>query len=52
MATHDIFRAVECSTRIGIMKAGRLVDTVDSQSMDAVEIEKVYLEHMGREAAA
>lgn len=52
MATHDIFRAKECSTRIGIMKAGRLVDMVDSESMHAVEIEKVYLEHMGREAAA
>lgn len=52
MATHDIFRAKECSTKIGIMAAGRLVDLVDSASMDASQIEQVYLEHMGREAKA
>jgi len=52
MATHDIFRAKECATRLGIMRTGRLMDVVDSERMDAVEIEKVYLEHMGREAAA
>lgn len=52
MATHDIFRAKECSTRVGIMKAGRLMDVLDSERMDALEIERVYLEHMRREAAS
>lgn len=52
MATHDIFRAKECSTRIGIMKSGRLMDVVESEKMDAREIERVYLEHIGREVAS
>lgn len=46
MATHDVFRAKEIGTRIGIMKAGKLVDTLDAASLDAGEIEKIYLAHM------
>ena len=46
MATHDVFRAKEIGTRIGIMKAGRLVDTLDTASLDAGEIERIYLAHM------
>lgn len=46
MATHDVFRAKEVGTRIGIMKAGRLVDTLDAAALDAAEIERIYLDHM------
>ena len=46
MATHDVFRAKEIGTRIGIMKAGKLVDTLDAASLDAGEIERIYLAHM------
>lgn len=46
MATHDVFRAKEIGTRIGIMKAGKLIDTLDAASLNAVEIEKIYLAHM------
>jgi ABC-2 type transport system ATP-binding protein len=46
MATHDIFRAKEIADRIGIMKAGRLVATLDASEMTAAEIERLYLEHM------
>lgn len=52
MATHDIFRAKECATKIGIMAAGSLVDLVQPESMDASQIEQVYLEHMSREGRA
>lgn len=52
MATHDIFRAKECATKIGIMAGGRLVDLVDSDTMDASQIEQVYLAHMSRESVA
>lgn len=54
MATHDVFRAKEVGTRIGIMKAGRLVDVLDAASLHAKEIEDIYLRHMhdGAEAAA
>ncbi|MEO1015995.1 MAG: ABC transporter ATP-binding protein [Pseudomonadota bacterium] len=46
MATHDVFRAKEIGTRIGIMKSGRLIDTLDAAALDAGEIERVYLAHM------
>ncbi len=52
MATHDIFRAKEVASRIGIMKAGRLVDEVDPGSLGHAELESVYLEHMRDEASA
>ena len=52
MATHDIFRAKEIGTRIGIMKAGRLVDVLDAQALNAGEIERIYLAHMHDAAAA
>ncbi len=50
MATHDLFRAKEIGTRIGIMKAGQLVDLFDADALDATEIENIYLAHM-RDAA-
>lgn len=46
MATHDIFRAKELATRIGIMKAGRLVEEVDPKSVHSTELEAIYLNHM------
>ena len=46
MATHDVFRAKEVGTRIGIMKEGRLVDVLDAATLDAGEIERIYLAHM------
>lgn len=52
MATHDIFRAKEVASRIGMMKAGRLVDQIDSASLGHAELEAVYLEHMRDDAAA
>ncbi|MEO1135449.1 MAG: ABC transporter ATP-binding protein, partial [Pseudomonadota bacterium] len=52
MATHDVFRAKEIGTRIGIMKSGRLIDTLDASALDAREIEKIYLAHMHDDAAA
>lgn len=46
MATHDVFRAKEIGTRIGIMKAGRLIDVLDAATLNAGEIERIYLTHM------
>ncbi|MCG8417055.1 MAG: ATP-binding cassette domain-containing protein [Proteobacteria bacterium] len=51
MATHDIFRAKEVGDRIGIMMHGKLVNMLDAASLDAREIEQIYLEHL-READA
>lgn len=52
MATHDVFRAKEVGTRIGIMKSGRLVDILDAGALDAGEIERIYLAHMHDGAGA
>lgn len=46
MATHDIFRAKEIGNRIGIMMRGQLVNMLDTDSLDAKEIESIYLQHL------
>lgn len=46
MATHDIFRAKETATKIGIMKNGLLVDNLAAGSISARELESIYLQHM------
>ena len=46
MATHDLFRAKETGTRIGIMKAGELVDELDTDAVSHADVERIYLEHM------
>ncbi|MEM1324413.1 MAG: ABC transporter ATP-binding protein [Bacteroidota bacterium] len=46
MATHDLFRARETGTHIGIMNEGKLVASVESQAVSHPELESLYLEHM------
>jgi ABC-2 type transport system ATP-binding protein len=52
MATHDIFRARDLATRIGIMNKGRLVDLVDPNTLDHAALEALYLRHMTEKEAA
>ncbi len=44
MATHDIFNAVNVGTQIGIMKAGRLVHTLNTTDITANALQDLYLE--------
>lgn len=44
MATHDIFRAKEVGTRIGIMREGKLVETLATHDLTANELEAIYLQ--------
>ncbi len=44
MATHDLFRAKETGTHIGIMHAGRLVHKVATKDIQLSELERLYLE--------
>ncbi len=44
MATHDIFNAVNVGTRIGIMKEGSLVHTVNTRDITATQLQQLYLE--------
>jgi ABC-2 type transport system ATP-binding protein len=46
MATHDLFRAKETGTRIGIMKNGKLVAEMTTNEIGHAELEKIYLEHI------
>jgi ABC-2 type transport system ATP-binding protein len=46
MATHDLFRAKESGTRLGLMKHGRLVRTLETADIGHADLERLYLEHM------
>lgn len=50
MATHDIFRAHDVADRLCVMRAGRLVETVDARSLSASAAETLYLNHMRAQA--
>jgi ABC-2 type transport system ATP-binding protein len=46
ISTHDIFRAKDVATRIGIMRHGKLLDMIDPSALSASELEAIYLTHM------
>jgi ABC-2 type transport system ATP-binding protein len=46
MATHDLFRAKETGTRVGIMKHGRMVAQLHTGELGHADLERIYLEHM------
>jgi ABC-2 type transport system ATP-binding protein len=46
MATHDLFRAKESGTRVGIMKHGKLVQTLRTADINHTDLERIYLQHM------
>jgi len=46
MATHDLFRAKESGTRVGIMKRGRLVAQMATADIGHADLEQLYLTHM------
>lgn len=48
MVTHDLFRAREVGSRIGLMRAGRLKRIIVAKDITAAELEYLYLEEMGR----
>ncbi len=49
MSTHDIFRAKEISTTIGIMNRGSLVMQRPASDLAGEDLEKLYLEYMAGE---
>lgn len=46
MATHDLFRAKDTGTHIGIMKEGVLIEQFASDDVSFQDLEKLYLKHM------
>lgn len=47
--THDLFHAKHTATRIGIMKRGRLVESLDSRQISDTDLQALYLGHMRAE---
>jgi ABC-2 type transport system ATP-binding protein len=48
MTTHDLLRAKLSGTRIGILRRGRLVATLDAASVGYGELEEAYLRHVAQ----
>ena len=46
MTTHDLFRAKETGTRVGIMREGLLLEELDSDQVSHADLEQIYLKHM------
>lgn len=46
MATHDLFRAKDTGTHIGIMKEGVLIEQFASDDVSFQDLEKLYLQRM------
>jgi len=46
MATHDLFRAKESGTRVGIMKHGRLLTEMTTDEIGHADLERIYLENI------
>lgn len=49
MATHDLFRAKETGTRIGIMREGYMMQELGTEDVSHADVERIYLEHMSGE---
>ena len=50
MATHDLFRAKETGTRIGIMREGHMMRELGTDDVSHADIERIYLELMHGDA--
>lgn len=46
MATHDLFRAKESGTKVGIMKHGQLMTEMLTSEIGHTDLERIYLENM------
>ncbi len=52
MATHDLFRAKDVATRVGLMRAGRIVRELSGEELAGADLEALYVEHIRTAAAA
>lgn len=52
VTTHDIFRARDLASWIGIMRHERLAELVDPARLSGSELEQAYLTHMAERVAA
>ncbi|MEH3148446.1 MAG: ATP-binding cassette domain-containing protein [Methylobacterium frigidaeris] len=52
MATHDLYRVREMADRVGVLRAGRLVEEIDPGRLDHVALERLYLDTLAAGSAA
>jgi len=48
MATHDLFRVKDVAQRLGVLRAGRLVEERAVASFGAADLERLYLDTLAR----
>lgn len=46
MATHDLYRVKDVAHRLGILRAGKLIQECDARELTATDIEQLYLEQL------
>lgn len=46
MSTHDVFRARELASRVGVLKAGRLIREIEQEQLEHVDLAGLYLDLM------
>lgn len=46
MTTHDLFRARETGTHVGIMRNGELIQTMTTEELNHTDLEQLYLKNM------
>ncbi|MEM7677185.1 MAG: AAA family ATPase, partial [Myxococcota bacterium] len=51
MATHDLFRAKDVASRVGLMREGQIVVELGGDSLAQADLERLYLEHMRGKAS-
>ena len=51
MSSHDIFRVRAMADRVGIMRAGKLLEVLDRDQIQRQDLQQIYLEYMKAEAA-
>lgn len=44
MATHDLYRVKEVADRVGVLRAGRIVEEIAPASLDHAALERLYIE--------
>jgi len=51
MSSHDIFRVKTMADRVGIMRGGKLIETLDRDGIAGKDLERLYLEYVKAETA-
>jgi ABC-2 type transport system ATP-binding protein len=48
MSSHDIFRARSIADRVGIMRSGNIIETIQRDRLESTDLQQIYLECMAQ----